>query len=74
MSPKSLVKDIKVPTLYVQVRNDPWTELSDITGFYDSTPSEKEFFWLEGFSHRFQGYQYFGYRPEKMLAWLKKWM
>ena len=74
MSPASYVKDIKVSTLYVQVRNDPWTELSDITGFYENTPSEKEFFWLEGFSHRFQGYQYFGYRPEKMLAWHKKWM
>ncbi len=74
MSPAGYVKDIKVPTLYVQVRNDPWTELSDINGFYENTPSEKEFFWLEGFSHRFQGYQYFGYRPEKMRWWLKKWM
>jgi alpha-beta hydrolase superfamily lysophospholipase len=74
MSPRDYVKDIQVPTLYVQVRNDPWTELSDITGFYENTRVEKEFFWLEGFTHRFQGYQYFGYRPEKMLWWLKKWM
>jgi pimeloyl-ACP methyl ester carboxylesterase len=74
MSPADYVKDIRVPTLYVQVRNDPWTELSDITGFYEGTRAEKEFFWLEGFSHRFQGYQYFEYRPERMLAWLKKWM
>jgi pimeloyl-ACP methyl ester carboxylesterase len=74
MSPRDYVKDIQVPTLYVQVRNDPWTELSDITGFYDNTRVEKEFFWLEGFTHRFQGYQYFGYRPEKMLWWLNKWM
>lgn len=74
MSPGSYVKDIKVPTLYVQVRNDPWTELSDIEGFYDHTPSEKEFFWLEGLAHRFEGYQYFGEKPQKMLEWLKKWM
>ena len=74
MSPASYVKDIKVPTMYVQVRNDPWTELSDITGFYENTRSEKEFFWLEGLTHRFQGYQYFGDNPEKMLWWLKKWM
>jgi hypothetical protein len=74
MSPRDYVKDIRVPTLYVQVRNDPWTELSDITGFYENTRSEKEFFWLEGFTHRFQGYQYFGDHPEKMLDWLNRWM
>ena len=74
MSPASFVKDIQVPTLYVQTRNDPWTEPSDITGFYENTRSTKEFFWLEGLTHRFQGYQYFGDNPEKMLWWLKKWM
>lgn len=74
MSPASFVKDIKVPTLYVQTRNDPWTEPSDIKGFYDNTQSAKEFLWLEGLTHRFQGYQYFGENPEKMLFWLKKWM
>jgi dienelactone hydrolase len=74
MSPRDYVKDIKVPTLYVQVRNDPWTELSDIQGFYDATLTEKEFFWLEGFTHRFEGYQYFGDNPQRMLDWLKKWL
>jgi hypothetical protein len=74
MSPAKFVKDLKVPTLYVQTRNDPWTELNDILGFYENTPTEKEFFWIEKMNHRFQGYQYFGEHPEKMLWWLKKWM
>jgi alpha-beta hydrolase superfamily lysophospholipase len=74
MSPANFVKDIKVPTLYVQTRNDPWTELSDIMGFYENTRATKEFFWIEGLTHRFQGYQYFGDNPEKMLWWLRKWM
>jgi fermentation-respiration switch protein FrsA (DUF1100 family) len=74
MSPASFVKDIEVPTMYVQTRNDPWTELSDIIGFYEKTRSPKEFFWIEGLTHRFQGYQFFGDNPEKMLWWLKKWM
>ena len=74
MSPRDYVKDLKVPTLFVQVRNDPWTELSDIQGFYEVTPAEKEFFWLEGFTHRFEGYQYFGDNPQRMLDWFKKWM
>jgi alpha-beta hydrolase superfamily lysophospholipase len=74
MSPASFVKDIEVPTMYVQARNDPWTELSDITGFYENTRATKEFSWIEGLNHRFQTYQYFGDNPEKMLWWLKKWM
>jgi uncharacterized protein len=74
MSPANFVQDLKVPTLYVQTRNDPWTELDDILGFYDNTPTEKSFFWIESLNHRFQGYQYFGEHPKKMLEWLKKWM
>jgi dipeptidyl aminopeptidase/acylaminoacyl peptidase len=74
MSPAKFVKDLKVPTLYVQTRNDPWTELTDIQGFYEKTPTTKEFYWLEKLTHRFQGYQYFGEHPEKMLEWLNKWM
>ena len=74
MSPRDYVKDIKVPTLYVQVRKDPWTELSDIEGFYDATPTEKDFLWLEDLTHRFEGYQYFGDNPQRMLDWLKKWL
>lgn len=47
MSPKDYVKDLRVPTMYVQAKNDPWTELSDIEGFYRETPDNpKEFFGL----------------------------
>jgi len=74
MSPAKFVPDIKVPTLYVQTKQDPWTELDDIVGFYKNTKTEKEFLWLEKLTHRFQGYQYFGEHPEKMLEWLNKWM
>ncbi len=75
MSPKEYVTDIKVPTLYVQARNDPWTELSDIEDFYRDTPDNpKEFFWIEDTTHRFESYSYFQDRPEKMLEWLRKWL
>jgi hypothetical protein len=60
--------------MYVQTRKDPWTELNDIVGFYESTQAPKEFFWIEELNHRFQAYQYFGDNPEKMLLWLNKWM
>jgi len=74
MSPKEYVKDIKVPMLYVQARNDPWTDFSDIQGFFDNTSEPKEFFWIEDTKHRFESYSYFQDKPEKMLEWLEKWM
>ena len=75
MSPLSYAKDIKVPTMYVQAKNDPWTELSDIQGFYQATPDNpKEFFWIEDTRHRFDSYVYFQNKPEKMLEWLRKWV
>lgn len=74
MSPYEYVKDLKVPTLYVQARNDPWTELTDIQSFYDNTPEPKEFYWIENTKHRFESYSYFQKKPEKMLEWLEKWM
>ena len=74
MSPKEYVKDIKVPTLYVQARNDPWTELSDIQGFYEDTTEPKEFYWIEGTTHRFDTYKYFQDKPEKILEWLNEWL
>jgi esterase/lipase len=75
MSPKKYVKDLKVPTMYVQAKNDPWTDLSDIQGFYEETPDNpKDFFWIEDTTHRFESYSYFQGRPEKMLEWIRKWI
>lgn len=75
MSPGDYVRDIKVPTMYVQARNDPWTEISDIQGFYDNTPDNpKSFFWIEDTTHRFESYTYFESKPAKMLEWIKKWV
>ena len=75
MSPGEYVKDIKVPTLYIQARNDPWTELSDIESFYNDTPDNpRDFFWIEGTAHRFESYSYFEDRPGKMLEWIGKWV
>jgi len=74
MSPKEYAKDLKTPTLYVQARNDPWTELSDIQSFYENTPEPKEFYWIENTKHRFESYSYFQDNPEKMLEWFGRWM
>jgi uncharacterized protein len=75
MSPKNYAKYITVPAMYVQARNDPWTELSDIQSFYDNTPDNpKEFVWIENTKHRYETYSYFQDKPEILLAWLKRWV
>lgn len=74
MSPRSYLKDLRAPVMYVQVRNDAWTSPDDVQSFYDATNVEKQLLWIEGDLHRFDGYNYFGKKPEKMLAWLGKYM
>lgn len=75
MSPARYVKDLRVPTMYIQARHDPWTELSDIQGFYDNTPDNpKKIFWIENTRHRFESYSYFQDKPGWMLEWLGRWM
>ncbi len=74
MAPTKYLKDIHVPIFFVQVKSDPWTDPSDVQMFYDITKSEKELFWIEGDLKRFDGYNYFGDKPEKLLAFLKKYI
>jgi len=69
MSPADYAGDISVPILYVQVKNDPWTRPSDIQNFFDQTPEPRQLLWIEG-KERFDGYNYFGDHPEKLLQFL----
>ena len=74
MSPREYVKDIKVPTLYVQGRTDPWTELSDIEGMYEATRAPKEFWWLETTKSRPEAYQYVGEHPQRLVEFIEAHM
>jgi pimeloyl-ACP methyl ester carboxylesterase len=69
MSPRAYVKDIAVPTLYVQGKVDPWTELEDIEGFYNATLAQKEFWWLDT-DCRPAAYQYVGEHPQRMIEFI----
>jgi pimeloyl-ACP methyl ester carboxylesterase len=71
MSPLPYVKDIKVPTLYIQARADRWTTVADTQSFYDATLSEKELWWIEGITRRFDAYNYVGDHPERILEFVK---
>ncbi|MFC2036455.1 alpha/beta hydrolase [Chloroflexota bacterium] len=72
MTPGRFAKDIDIPTFYVQSKEDPWTELSDIQSFYDATPAAKELWLIEGKMRRFEAYNYVGEHPEKILAFIEK--
>ncbi|MEM7443728.1 MAG: alpha/beta hydrolase [Pseudomonadota bacterium] len=63
------VKHISVPTLLVQNRNDPWTNLDMVGAYYDGLTVEKEMLWLDIEKNRFAAYDYVGREPDKVMGW-----
>ena len=74
MSPYPYLKDLRVPVLYSQVRDDVLTSPEDLEFIVEHTPTQKKMVWIEGPLNRFDGYNYFGQRPEAMLEWLDQFM
>ena len=58
-----------VPTRLVQARQDPNTNLDFVAELYGNMPVEKEMYWLEEPTHRFDGYNWFSDHPRDMLDW-----
>ena len=73
-SPKKYVKDLKVPVMYVKLKNEMLTRPEDTQELYDNTTSEKELLWLDEEQPRFYAYNYFGLHPEKMLEFFNKYI
>jgi hypothetical protein len=48
--------------------------VSLLSGAISTQDNPKEFFWIDGTSHRFESYNYFAEKSQKMLAWLSKWV
>jgi len=71
MSPLRYARHIRVPTLYVQAWEDPWTELSDIESFHEATPGPNELWFIQGKMGRFDAYNYVGDHPERILAFAR---
>lgn len=69
---RDAAKATAVPTRLVQARKDPNTNLPWIADLYDSIPVEKEMFWLEEPTHRFDGYNWFSDHPRDMLDWFDR--
>jgi uncharacterized protein len=72
MSPIPYAKDVNVPALIIQAREDKWTTQSDTQSIFDAIPEPKELVWLEGPMHRFDTYNYVGDHPEKVLEFLQE--
>jgi len=74
MSPLAFCKDLNIPTFYIQAKTDPWTDLTDVKGFYESTPASKELWIIEDKMGRFDAYNYVGEHPEKIISFLNKYL
>ncbi len=62
-------KATAVPTRLVQARKDPNTNLAFVAELFENIPTEKEMYWLEEPTHRFDGYNWFAENPRDMLDW-----
>ena len=68
------VKDITVPTLVIQNKNDPWTNQELVNEYYECLNVEKELLWLDLAEQRAAGYDWLGKNSEKILEWFGKYM
>lgn len=67
-------KAVNVPTLLMQVHDDPTTTPEDIESIFANIKSaEKELFWINDSKRRYDAYQFFSNNPAKMIEWYNKW-
>ncbi len=76
MHPQNYAHAVKVPYFMAEVFDDLWTDNpKDAQEIFDNISSkEKELFWIKGTNRRFDGYNYFGLYPEKMLAFFDNYL
>ncbi len=59
----------------IQVRDDVWTKPEDVQTTFDLLSiGDKKLFWIEGTTKRFDGYNYFGENPERMIEFFDTYM
>jgi pimeloyl-ACP methyl ester carboxylesterase len=74
MTPLPYAKDVKVPTLVIQAREDPWFEVSDVEGVYNAVAGPKDLWWIEGKMRRFEAYNDVCEHPERIIAFASKYL
>ncbi|MEO1527069.1 MAG: alpha/beta hydrolase [Planctomycetota bacterium] len=78
---RPLVKEVSVPTLVIQNRNDGYLDEAFVNGVYDDLTVEKEMLWIEipkkkggAFPNRAAAYDWLGENPEPILGWFNKFV
>lgn len=77
---RPFVKDVSVPTLVIQNKNDGYLDEAFINGVYDDLAVDKDLLWIEApkqknaFRNRLAGYDWLGTHPEPVLNWFDKQM
>lgn len=74
-SPVPWARNVRCPTLLYQVRDDLYTQPSDVQAMFDNIPiAEKQLLWIEGTTRRWDGYTYFQRHPGQLLDWFARYM
>ena len=75
MNEKTFISDvgsITVPTLVMQNKNDPWTDIDFVNAYYDGLQVEKEMLWLDLAKSRAAAYDNLGESPEPLATFFSK--
>ncbi|WP_299569129.1 alpha/beta hydrolase [uncultured Williamsia sp.] len=73
LSPVEAARSVRPPTLMYQVRDDVMTRPDDVQAIHDAVgTSDKELFWIDGTTRRWDGYLHFQRHPDRVLAWLDR--
>jgi fermentation-respiration switch protein FrsA (DUF1100 family) len=72
MSPVPYAQDVEIPTLIIQAREDPWTELADTQAYYQALMGTKELWLIDGIQRRFDTYNYVGEHSERIIAFIRQ--
>ncbi|MCG7995550.1 MAG: alpha/beta hydrolase [Candidatus Thiodiazotropha taylori] len=78
---RPFVKDVSVPTLVIQNRNDGYLDEAFINGVYNDLTVKKEMLWIDipkkkggSFPNRAAAYDWLGENPEPILSWFSKYL
>ena len=77
---REFVKEVSVPTLVIQNKNDGYLNEAFINSVYNDLTVEKELLWIEipkkknAFQNRMAAYDWLGTHPEPILGWFDKYL
>ena len=77
LNEKTFISDvgsITVPTMVMQNKNDPWTDIDFVNAFYDGLQVEKEMLWLDLSKSRAAAYDNLGQSPEPLSKFFSKYL